>query len=74
MSLLSKTLSHLRADLSLQDLTLLAQTLVRQEVLGEVPGGGPALVTAHLHHQVCRGGGEAGQEQAGEQHAGSSEK
>ena len=32
----------------LQNVTLLSQTLLGEEICGEVPGGGPALVTRHL--------------------------
>ena len=67
--MVSSATAYLGAHLSLQDLALLGQTLLGEEVLGEVPGGGPALVTAHLSHRgVSQAQGGAKQQQGLEQH------
>ena len=67
--MVSSATAYLGAHLSLQDLTLLGQTLLGEEVLGEVPGGGPALVTAHLRHRAVGQAQRGAQQQQGlEQH------
>ena len=67
--LVSSATTYLGAHLSLQDLHLLCQTLLGEEILSEVPGGGPALVTAHLRHGAVRQAqGGAQQQQDLEQH------
>ena len=64
--LVSSATTYLGAHLSLQDLHLLGQTLLGEEILGEVPGGGPALITAHLSHGAvsqAQGGAQLQQQQ-----------